>query len=265
MEPEQGRRSVDDELVERAQHPAAGVLTVDVVDDELRDERVVEVRDLVTVSNPGVHAHPDPRRLAVGGDPPWRWKKPAADVLGVDAALDGVPPHDDVVLRERERLAGGDVDLLAHDVDARDGLRDRVLDLDACVHLEEEVLAVSCQEPLDGSRGAVRHGSCGIDGQRADARSKLGVDGRGRRLLDELLMSTLDRAVALAEMDDVAVAVGEDLHLDVPRVVQVALDVHGGVREVRLALTLGGLQRAFRLVGRARDAQSPSRRRRPTP
>ena len=63
-------------------------------------------------------------------------------VLGVDAALDGVAAQLDVVLADRELLAGGDADALAHDVDARDHLGHAVLDLDAGVHLEEEVLAV---------------------------------------------------------------------------------------------------------------------------
>ena len=46
MEAEECRRALDDELLERAEHPAARSLAVDVVDDELGDERVVQVRDL---------------------------------------------------------------------------------------------------------------------------------------------------------------------------------------------------------------------------
>ena len=141
MESQEIRRAVDDELLERAQHPSPGVLAVDVVHDELRDERVVEARDLVSAPDTRVHAHADTRRLAVGRDPPRRREKSAGHVLGVDPALDRVPAQHHVVLRDRERLAGRDEHLLAHDVDAGDGLRDRVLDLDAGVHLEEEVLA----------------------------------------------------------------------------------------------------------------------------
>src|ERR1700685_2257013 len=49
-----------------------------------------------------------------------------------------------------------------------------------------------------------------------DPRAQLGVDhprGRGG-LLDHLLVATLDRAVALAEVDHVAVAVRQHLDLD---------------------------------------------------
>src|SRR5262249_33537683 len=86
-----------------------------------------------------------------------------------------------------------------------------------------------------------------------DAFAKLVVDGRRRRLLDELLVAPLDRAVALTEVDDVPVFVREDLHLDVSRILEVTLDVHGRVGEVRLALPLRGLSSPFQLVLRAHD------------
>ena len=44
-------------------------------------------------------------------------------------------------------------------------------------------------------------------------------------------MATLDRALALEEMDDVAVRIGEDLDLDVPRPFDEALHVQRAVAE----------------------------------
>ena len=41
------------------------------------------------------------------------------------------------------------------------------------------------------------------------------VDGRTGRLLEHLLVPALGRAVALEEVDDVAVTVAEHLHLEV--------------------------------------------------
>ena len=90
------------------------------------------------------------------------------------------------------------------------------------------------------------------DGDAADPLAQLRVDRRRRRLLDQLLVAALDRAVALAEVDRVAVRVGEHLHLDVPRILQVALDVDAAVREVLLALALRRLERPLRL-GRLAD------------
>ncbi len=65
-------------------------------------------------------------------------------------------------------------------------------------------------------------------------------------------------------MDDVAVSVGEHLHLDVARVVQVALEVDGGVGEELLAFAAGALERALELVLAERHAEAlPAAARRP--
>ena len=149
---------------------------------------------------------------------------------------------------------GGDTDLLAHDVDPGHGLGDGVLDLHARVHLEEVVRTVDVEQALDRSRGSIADRASGVDRDRPDARAELVVHGGRRRLLDELLMPPLDRAVALAEVNDVAVGVGEDLDLDVPRILEVALDVDGRVGEVRLALAPGALEGTLDLVGGASDA-----------
>src|SRR4051812_9453367 len=55
-------------------------------------------------------------------------------------------------------------------------------------------------------------------------------------------MSPLNRAVALAEVDDVALRIRQHLDLDMARVLEVALDVHGGIGEVGLSLAPGGLE-----------------------
>ena len=69
-------------------------------------------------------------------------------------------------------------------------------------------------------------------------------------------MAPLHRAVALAEVDDVACVVGEHLHLDVARVGQVALDVDGGVVEELLALARGALERLLELFLLQRDPEA---------
>ena len=69
-------------------------------------------------------------------------------------------------------------------------------------------------------------------------------------------MAALDRAVALAEVDRVAVPVGEHLDLDVARVGQVALEVDGGVGEELLALARGALEGGLQLFGLQGDAKA---------
>ena len=52
-------------------------------------------------------------------------------------------------------------------------------------------------------------------------------------------MAALERAVALAEMDRVAVAVAEHLEFDVARIGEIFLHVDGGVAERGLRLAAG--------------------------
>src|SRR3954451_9574272 len=239
-------RALELELLERADHAMGGLLAVDVPDDQLRDHRVVDRGDLAAGLDTGVDAHARAARLEVGADRTGGGGEVLGGVLGVDAALDRVAAEAEVVLAYAELLARGDPDLLADDVDAADHLRDAVLHLHTRVHLEEEVLAVR-EETLDRAGGAVADGLGGVGADLADALSELLVDRGGRGLLDQLLVSPLDGAVALAEVDDVAVLVGQYLHLDVARVGQVALDVDGGVVEELLALAGGTLERLLEL------------------
>ena len=138
---------------------------------------------------------------------------------------------------ERQRLAGGDPDLLAHEVEAGDHLGHRVLDLEARVHLHEVEAAVGVEQELEGADVGVADRLDRLDrgGGAASARVSLGQRGR-RRLLDHLLVAALDRALALAEVRVVAVLVGDDLDLDVARPLAVPLHVHLGVAERGLRL-----------------------------
>ncbi len=131
-----------------------------------------------------------------------------------------------------------------------------MLDLDAGVHLEEEVLALTGEESFDRARAAVPDGARRLDGDLADASPQLLVHGGRRRLLDELLVTALDRAVPLAEVNGVAVGVGQHLHLHVPRVLQVPLDVDRRVGEVGLALAPRGVVRSLGLVGASDDLEA---------
>ena len=68
-------------------------------------------------------------------------------------------------------------------------------------------------------------------------------------------MSTLDRAIPLAEVDHVAVIVGENLHLDVPRIVEIPLDIHGRVGEICLPFPPRRLVRTLDLFDRVSDPE----------
>ncbi len=77
-------------------------------------------------------------------------------------------------------------------------------------------------------------------------------------------MAALERAVALAEMDDVALRVGQNLELDVPDALEVFFEVHLARAEGGVAFGAGERKQACQLRGVARDPHSlaaPARRR----
>src|SRR5688572_4480976 len=81
VEAEQRRHACDLVLVERPQHAAPGVLSIDAVDAELRDERIVEADDFPPRVDAGVDAYARAGRLPVARDPPGRGQKAAGRVL----------------------------------------------------------------------------------------------------------------------------------------------------------------------------------------
>ena len=64
-------------------------------------------------------------------------------------------------------------------------------------------------------------------------------------------MAPLDRALALAEVHDVAVMIADDLELDVPRALQVFLEIDIAVAERSFGLALSGAQRVRQFAGGA--------------
>src|SRR5918911_1316370 len=90
-------------------------------------------------------------------------------------------------------------------------------------------------------------------GRRLHRLARLGVEGRRGRLLDQLLMAPLDRALALAEGEDAAVHVAEHLDLDVPRGRDRLLQVERPVAEGRLRLGGRAVEGRLELVRRAHE------------
>ena len=64
------------------------------------------------------------------------------------------------------------------------------------------------------------------------------VHARGGGFLDHLLVAALQRAIAFEQVDDIAVAVAEHLHLDMARALNIFLDQHMRIAERGARLTL---------------------------
>ena len=133
-----------------------------------------------------------------------------------------------------------------------------MLDLQAGVDFEEDELVVGQQQELDGARILVTRRADDREGGLAEAVAQVVVDAWRRRLFDDLLAAALHGAVALAEMDGVAEAVGEDLHLDVAAVDDRPLGEQAAVAEGRLGLAARGRDGLHEVVGRFGQQSHPA-------
>ena len=156
-----------------------------------------------------------------------------------------------------EPLARRDPDLLLDDVDAGHHLGDRMLDLEARVRLHEVEAA---------RRVSIRNSNVPALVYCTALAASTTMPPILRRIFSvsagdgdssmQLLVPALDRALALAEVHDVAVVVAEDLELDVARRLDVLLDVDVADAERRLGLALRGLERVRQLRRRSHDAHA---------
>lgn len=153
-------------------------------------------------------------------------------ILGCYAALEGKATGADMILRESQlfqRSTSRDLNLSGHNIDASNLLGDGVLYLNTGVNLNEVIPVLLVDQELGRACVAVfnRLG-------KPDRISQDGITGCNREILrrsnlDYLLMTALNTAVTLVEMDNIAEIVTKKLDLDVFGLVEEALDEDGAV------------------------------------
>ncbi|EXI74567.1 MAG: hypothetical protein AW07_01798 [Candidatus Accumulibacter sp. SK-11] len=228
---------------QRLPHPSERGVPVDVPDDQLGDHRIIEWGDLVTLLDSRVDPHVEALgRACQMQQATGRWQELLVWVLGVDPRLERMSANVELILSQRQVLAAGDAQLPLDEVLPGDHLGHRMLDLQACVHLHEVEAAFLWKrfagDELDRAGADIADCQRRVDCCPPHRSPALGGHSRSGRLLDDLLVPALHRAVAFEEMNAVAVRVGKDLDLDVSRTAQVLLDQHLSAAERRIRLTL---------------------------
>ncbi len=256
----------DDEFVQRRLCPGDRLLTILAVNDELREHRIVIRRHhraaVHTVSNrtPGPLGGWHERNTARGRH------EISIRIFGVDAALDGMAVH------FMSSCVNGSGSPAAIRICCLTKSIPVTASVTGCstwmrVFISKKVkVAVArptktppyrhwCTRPRARHRTAASPIAC----------AQLRSDRRRRRLLDELLVATLDGALPLAQVDDVAVLVRQHLNFDVARHLDHFFDVHVGVAERGLRLGASHLERAAKFVARRTRRACPCRHHRPRP
>ena len=144
-----------------------------------------------------------------------------------------------LVLGHGQGFATGHADLPGHQVQAGDGFGDRVFHLQAGVHLHEEEFTAGVEQEFHGAGADVADGLGRPYRGFAHGLAQLGAQAGSRGFFHHFLVAALDRAVALVEVQAVAVLVGKDLDLHVPWLEQVFFHQHPRIAERRLCFTLG--------------------------
>ena len=156
----------------------------------------------------------------------------------VDAGLDGdAAGGGHAVLGEGEAgesLAGGELKLGLHEVDAGDGFGDRVFHLETGIGFNEgEDVAVlgGIDEEFEGAEAPVADRAGEADAGVNDLVADGGVEIVGGSDLDDFLKSPLNAAFALTELGHLAAAVADDLHFDMAGVGDELFRVEAAVAE----------------------------------
>src|SRR5208283_3413879 len=238
LEGEVRRDAANDEAVQCVVHPGDGLVAGAAVGDQLGNHGIIMDGYLITLENAridpdsaGVLVRRHEADEAAGGG-----QEVAERVLGVDPALDRPALAADLLLSERKRFAGGDADHELDKVQPGDQLGNRVLDLESRVHLQEEEALVLADDELDGAGGLVAHGPGEGDGLLAHGSAGRLIEKWAGGLFDDLLVPSLDRALAFPKINHLAVRVAEHLDLDVPGLLDKLLDEDPVVAEGVLSL-----------------------------
>ena len=228
-----------------AQSPGRGLELVRAgVDDHLRQQRIkIRVRgvagDRIRVDpDAGTQGRLERRQLpARGTHRPIR-----LHLLRVDARLDReATSRADCWLLQTEvgqRFTRGDPELRQHQINSGHLLRHRVLHLEPGVRFDEHepIFDRRVHQELERPETLVRDSFGHPHRRRADGVAQLPTQTRTGRDLDELLMPSLDAALAFTQLADRAASITDHLHLDVPRSRDQLLHIDGPVAKRCLRL-----------------------------
>ena len=228
--------AADHKSIERLAHFGNRLGTVLAVHDELGNHRVVVHRNFAAVLHAGVDPHALPP-VGVRGKHGFRWRlethqtadrrqEAAKRVFGIDAALDGPAVALHVFLRQGQLFAGGDPDHQLDQVQPGDAFRHRVLDLQAGVHFQKVKALVFADDELHRAGALVVHRLGERHRLLAHGFTRGLADERRRRFFNDFLVPALNRALALVQVNHVAVAVAHELNFDVARFLDKLFNKH---------------------------------------
>ena len=219
------------------------LLAVITQGNQFSQHGVVPGADLGAALDPGVHAQVGGKHHV--GQHAGRRLKALEWVFGIQTRLNGV-----AALRNRQRLQWRQITCsqLEHPFNnVHTGYRfgDAVLYLQAGIDLQKiEVLRGCIDHKFNRARRAVGNGLGQASGGGVQGLAHFFAQIWCRGFFDHLLVAALQGTITLAEYQHPTLAVTKHLHLNVPRVQDVALDKHTGLGKIGLRQPSNRFERA---------------------
>ena len=239
VERDDGGHTLNAQLSQGTAGTLQSLLTVRAGDNELSQHGVKVTADNVTSNEAGI-----PANTGAGGhghllNRTGSGHEGTTRILAVNTELEGVTAQNRVLLLNL--LAAGNTELLTNQIQTGNLLGDRVLHLQTGVHLKEGDGAVGADQELTGAGTLVASLAQNRAGRLVQAFVLLIAQVGGGCLLNELLVTTLQRAVTGGNHHNVAMRIRQALGLNMAGRIQEALDEALTATERRGSLTNSGL------------------------
>src|SRR5690554_1170909 len=202
-------------FVQRLDHLPPRILPGCAVGYDLRNHAVVKRRHFAAGSNAAVNASILRRMPQV--DMAGAGQEIISGILGIEPDLHGMTGQRDVTLRDAQRFTLRDFELQGDKIKPGNFLGHRMLDLKSGIHFKEVKAAGLVEQKLHRPRAAIIYRAGCFHCRYTHFGAKLRCHDGAGRFLYHLLMAALDRAIPLAQMDGMAVAICKNLNLDMAR------------------------------------------------
>ena len=155
------------ELLDRPARPRDGLVAGGGVDHDLGEHRIERGGDGLALGDPAIDAHAFALRVTERQNFPGRRREVSLGGLRIQPGFDGMAVRAHIALRESKPPPCRHRNLLGDEIEPRDHLGDRMLDLQARVHFQKEELAAAVDE--------LHRASVAVSGRAGDARRRLTI------------------------------------------------------------------------------------------
>ena len=254
MQRDIGLNAFHDHFGKRNPHASDRLLSGVAICDHFGNQGIIVGRDDTARIDMGVNPDTRPTGWMPRRDPT-RARGEFERILCVDPAFDGMATWTDIALTDAQAFPKRNADLLLNDVVTCNEFGDWVFNLYPCVHFNEVELSVFVEE-FEGAGTAVANLAASVRASGTDSIDQSTGDPGRWRFLDHLLVAALHRAVALAQMNRIAVLIRQHLDLDMAGVFEKFFEIDRRVRERRVGLLTGRINRIHKRGFRVDDAHA---------